>query len=126
MKTQLDLPMNFDTKSPREMEKDENLHIAYVKCGDKYDPLESHPNKYWDRNGKKFLPIFNEVKEQNGTLVIVTFNEVSNKIKRIFVKDVTAKTKIVDLKSKALLKASYKKWLKNLKNSTRIPDEKFR
>lgn len=69
----IDLEIVFNTKSQG------YIILEFLKCESKFvTPYTSHPHKYWDKNWKKFVFLYNVAKKLNAQLYLVNYEE-SNK-----------------------------------------------
>jgi len=50
--------------------------VEFLKCKSKYvTPKTSHPSRYWDKNWRKFLRLWEIAKTQNAKLFLVNYEE---------------------------------------------------
>lgn len=60
--------------------------FEYLKC-DTVRPFDSHPNRYWYKNKRKFLSLWKITQMLKGTLVLVNYEDSREQIKVIKVLD---------------------------------------
>lgn len=58
--------------------------FEYLKC-DTVRPYQSHPNRYWYKNKRKFLTLWKLTQKLEGSLVLVNYEDSREQIKVIHV-----------------------------------------
>tara|TARA_Y100001970_G_C14188299_1_gene833870 strand:+ start:1517 stop:1951 length:435 start_codon:yes stop_codon:yes gene_type:complete len=94
--------------------------FEYLLCDEKQmvNPWTSHPNRYWNKNKRKFISLFEVAKDLPAKLILVNYAKIntthSDKIKVIEVLSIDSTTGIVDSKETNMTRGKFKSWFRNL------------
>jgi len=96
-----------------------NAVICGLKCAS-VAPAESHPNRYWQKDGKHFVSLYNKAKENKAQLFLVNYKVSDPKVKVIWVKKLDAKKGITAQVQEVLDREQYTAWLEKMEGSFNI------
>lgn len=88
--------------------------FEYLKC-DTVRPFKSHPNRYWHKNKRKFISLWNICQKLEGTLILVNYEDSREQFKVIKVLEIS-ETKIEKEESWEWNYQQFKEWLVGLNN----------
>lgn len=74
--------------------------FEYLKC-DTVRPYDSHPNRYWFKNKRKFLTLWKITQKLEGTLILVNYEDSREQIKVI---------KVIELNQDGIQKEESRNW----------------
>lgn len=100
------------------MEK-RNVIIHALKCVT-VPPAVSHPNNYWDRDGKRFVKLSEKAIKNNAELVFVNYSDGSDNVKIIDVQTIDPAIGITNDSQRITTKRGYAQWLANMNNNYNI------
>ena len=82
------------------------------------NPHSSHPNRYWNKNARKFISLFKVSQDLKATLFLVNYakqgTKHENKILVIKVNKIDDNKGITDSKVTKMTRASFQKWFREL------------
>jgi hypothetical protein len=64
----------FDIDSIYNIPDEGWLVLEFLKC-DTVKPFESHPNRYWFKNSRKFISLWNLTQKLDGKLILVNYEK---------------------------------------------------
>lgn len=74
--------------------------FEYLKC-DTVRPFKSHPNRYWKKNKRKFISLWNISQKLDATLILVNYEDSREQFKVI---------KVLELDETGIKKEDYREW----------------
>lgn len=81
-------------------------------------PHTSHPNRYWNKNSRKFIALWNIAKDLNATLVLVNYAKKGTKhedeIRVIIVNDLDEEKGILQQKDIKMTRQEFSDWFRKL------------
>tara|TARA_B100002052_G_scaffold86297_1_gene79258 strand:- start:755 stop:1189 length:435 start_codon:yes stop_codon:yes gene_type:complete len=96
--------------------------FEYLLCEEdqSVNPYTSHPNRYWDKNARKFISLFKVSKDLPAKLILVNYakrdTKHEDKVYVIEVLDVNKSKGIIDSKETKMTRSSFQKWFRQLNN----------
>lgn len=94
--------------------------VEYLLCEETQtvNPWTSHPNRYWNKNWRKFMSLFNAAKSLNAKLLLINYakenTKHSDKIKTIVVYDCDKEQGIIQSNEKKWSFEEFKVWYRQL------------
>jgi hypothetical protein len=64
----------FDIESIYNIPGEGWIVLEFLKC-DTVRPFESHPNRYWHLNARKFISLWNLTKKLEGKLILINYEK---------------------------------------------------
>ena len=81
-------------------------------------PYTSHPNRYWHKNSRKFIALWNVAKDLDATLILVNYakkgTKNEDKVKVIIVKEIDEKEGITQGKEFKMTRQQFSVWFRKL------------
>ena len=81
-------------------------------------PYTSHPNRYWHKNSRKFIALWNVAKDLDAKLILVNYakkgTKNEDKVKVIVVKDIDEKEGLTKYKEYKWTRKQFSDWFRKL------------
>ena len=81
-------------------------------------PYTSHPNRYWHKNSRKFIALWNVAKDLDAKLILVNYakkgTKNEDKVKVIVVKDIDEKEGLTKYKEYKSTRKQFSDWFRKL------------
>lgn len=81
-------------------------------------PYTSHPNRYWHKNSRKFIALWNIAQDLDATLILVNYakkgTKNEDKVKVMIVKDLDEKQGITKEKESKMTRKQFSDWFRKL------------
>lgn len=107
----------FDIDSIYHMPDGKWVILELLKC-DTVRPFDSHPNRYWFKNSRKFLSLWQLSKELKGDLILINYEDSREQFLIITVLDISEKGIVKETKEKMDFK-KFKEFFVNLNKRAR-------
>lgn len=94
--------------------------FEYLLCDEKQtiSPYQSHPNRYWNKNSRKFIALWNVAQDLDATLILVNYAKKGtrneDKIKVIIVEEIDEKKGITKERVLDMTRNRFSKWFRQL------------
>lgn len=89
--------------------------LELLKC-DTVRPFESHPNRYWFKNKRKFLSLWELTHDLKGTLYLLNYEDSREQLLLIKVLEIDKTRGITKEEKRKLTFAEAKTWFQELNN----------
>lgn len=94
--------------------------FEYLLCDEKQavSPYTSHPNRYWNKNSRKFISLWEVAQDLDATLILVNYakkgTKNEDKIKVIIVEEIDETKGITKEKTQDMTRNRFSKWFRQL------------
>lgn len=94
--------------------------FEYLLCDESQSisPYQSHPNRYWKKNSRKFISLWNVAQDLDATLILVNYakkgTKNEDKIKVIIVEEIDETKGITKEKTDDMTRNRFSKWFRQL------------
>ena len=112
-----ELTGGFDIDSIYKMPNNSWVILEFLKC-DTVRPFESHPNRYWFKNSRKFMSLWRLKEDLNGKLILINYEDSREQFLVIEVKKID-NSGIIDEEKKEMDFEEFKNFFIDLNRKAR-------